>query len=126
MIKNKSSKQYRINCYSIPEVSTELLERAEQIISDDKKHNVRAKHFCREAAVRANKDIANLYYTQAQINLFLKKQIHSNTRYKRTAIRLLDKQGYTTEKEIRVLLEDLTPKLKKDIVVTVFHSLLKN
>ena len=125
MIKNKSSKQYRINCYSIPEVSTELLERAEQIISDDKKHNVRAKHFCREAAVRANKDIANLYYTQS-IDKPLSKEVDTfYTRYKRTAIRLLDKQGYTTEKEICGFIRGFNAKTKERYSCYCLPQLIK-
>ena len=124
-IKRKHSREYRINCYSIPELSIELIQKAEQSIIEDKSHGVRAKYFCREAAVRANEDTANLYYTQS-IDKPLSKEVDTfYSRYRRTAIRLLDKQGYTTEKEIYSFIRGFNSKTKERYSCYCLPQLIK-
>ena len=93
---------YRINCYSVPVLTDAILEKAEQQILQDKKDNVRFKYFCREAALRVDKKTADLSYAQDANNdtAYSKESELFYERYKKSAQRLLDKQGWTTEKQI--------------------------
>lgn len=122
-IKEKYNRQYRINCYSIPELSIDLLEQAEKIIIKDKESNVRAKYFCQEAAIRSDKQLATLSFQNIkkqskEVDIFFE-------RYKRTTIRLINKQKYTTEKEICSFIRGFSKHTKEKYSSYCLPQLLK-
>lgn len=124
-VKNQHSRTFRINCYAIPELTEELLQLAEERIKQDKELGVRTKYFCRETAARANKETADLAYAQS-IDKNLSEEVDTfYTRYKRTAVRLLDKQGYTTEKEICGFIRGFNAKTKERYSCYCLPQLIK-
>lgn len=98
--KEASEKRYRINCYGIPTLTVDLLQRALKTILEDKEKNLRTKYLCKDTFLRANKEntAKDLYVQSSQKRS--KKLDDFFEKYKSVTLKLIAKKGWTTEQEI--------------------------
>ena len=101
-IQQDKDRQYRMSCYHIPIDSPEVLQRACEVIKEDKANNVRAH------AKRTRDGIMMISGKEAADKIFVQQTNEDVTveipkfyeRYKKAIRNLFAKKGWTTEREI--------------------------
>lgn len=116
---------YRINCFSIPEFSIQLLNSAEAKLREIEQNGMRRRYYCREAELRANGSTsANEQYVQDENKARSKKIEEFYIKYMKVATKLIAK-GWTTEKEILAKIKGYTSRRKQDLSGICLPQLLK-
>lgn len=125
--KKKRQYIYRSSVYSILPLTPERIEYAEKQIVREKQLNIRRGNMNRAQIVMADKDKADEIYVQQRGEELSPAVLNFYKRYKSAAKNLIEKKGYTCEKEIYSRIKGgYSYKAKVALSVTCMPRLLQD
>lgn len=118
--------RYRVNYFAVPDFSLTLFARAEQELIRYKEKYMRRKFYNSQMEVWANgeKEAKEQYVQEKEIKKS-KETLKFYEKYKAVALGYLEKQGYTTEKQILGHPRMRAVKRKKELSAIVLPQLLQ-